>query len=210
MNYRGSLAEPIPALGSRQPSHVHNQRWHGTPLPSSSPSEVAWRPWSLWAAVGSSNECCIVTVPWSAPAVEWDLQTKRIHIAWKRNFKDAATLCAWSAAISKHLLFWRGHKKKEKTKSRMQVFFSAEKGSYACLPNPQSIDPPTHAWQANRLLQTYQENLTPTQHIALFYTRSTKWKEPRSAPAYRNFQSHRSLPNVDPLASSMIPYSTME
>lgn len=38
---------------------------------------------------------------------------------------------------------------------------SAEKGSHVSLPNPQSIDPPTHTWQANRLLQTYQENLTP-------------------------------------------------
>lgn len=42
----------------------------------------------------------------------------------------------------------------------------------------QTIDPPTPAWQANGLPQTYQENLTPNSIFALFYTKGTKWKEP--------------------------------
>lgn len=67
------------------------------------------------------------------------------------------------------LPFWSIADAEEATKPAGFRFFpSAEKCPYACFPNPQSIDPPTHAWQANRLLQTYQENLTPTQHIALF------------------------------------------
>lgn len=101
------------------------------------------------------------------------------------------------------LPFWSISDAEEATINNWIQVFSAEKGSYACLPNPQSIDPPTQAWQANRLLQTYQENWTPTQHS--FYNKTEKCKEPQSAPSYRDFQSHRSLPNADSLSSSAIP-----
>lgn len=156
-----------------QPSHAHNQRWHGTPSPSSSPSEVAWRPWSQWAAVGSSNECCIVTVPWSAPAVGWDLRTKRVHIAWKRNFKDAATVCLICRHFEISLIL------RVPWKPAGIGFSQQKKDSYACLSNPQSIDPPTHSWHANRLLQTRQENVGPRLYVALFYsTKKHKTQRP--------------------------------
>lgn len=171
----------IPALGSRQPSRVHNQRWHGTPLLSSSPSEVAWHPWSLWAAVGSSNECCIVTAPWSAPAIEWDLQTKKIHIAWKMNFIDATTQRVWSAAILKYLWFFGGHKK------QLDPGFLCRERLISMPSYSQTIDPPTPAWQTNGPLQTYQENLTPNSTFTLFYTKGTKWKNLDLNPPPENF-----------------------
>lgn len=51
------------------------------------------------------------------------------------------------------------------------VMYSQQK-KYAHMHVFQSIDPPTHAWQANRQLQTYQENVTPSQHIALFHNKN--------------------------------------
>jgi len=76
---------------------------------------------------------------------------QRGHILRKRNCKDAARSCL----ICCHFLSI--HDSEEATKNIWIQVFSAEK-RLICLPNPQSIDPPTHAWQANKLLQTYQEN----------------------------------------------------
>lgn len=69
--------------------------------------------------------------------------------------------------------------------------------SYSCLANK---------WTATDLSREFNTK----QHIhALLYQRH-KMEEPWSESASRKFQSHRSLPNVDPPLSSMIPKSGME
>lgn len=91
--------------------------------------------------------------------------------------------------------FWSNSDSKEATKTNWSHVFSAEKiCSYACLPNPQSIDPPTHAWQANRQLQTYQENVTPSQHIALFHNKNHNTESASFCNLLQKVPSWKKLP----------------